>query len=154
MFSPFDTDDFPPEPPAPSAIPVGHVDMDHTSTMLTNVPIHRTDLSDATTKYAADIKKESDVSGLVGIAPNPQGWLLQVKFETLRSFEQDSLLEMDSHMSGDHSMGSEDLGELHRSNLMSSEYNPPLQTGIHNRIGERTHPFTQKRHKFPDSVQK
>ncbi|XP_019766344.1 uncharacterized protein LOC109541812 isoform X1 [Dendroctonus ponderosae] len=117
MFSPFDTDDFPPEPPAPSAIPVGHVDMDHTATMLTNVPIHRTDLSDATTKYAAEIKKESDV-----------------KFETLRSFEQDSLLEMDSHMSGDHSIGSEDLGELHRSNLMSSEYNPPLQTGMHNRI--------------------
>ncbi|KAH1008414.1 hypothetical protein HUJ05_008969 [Dendroctonus ponderosae] len=135
MFSPFDTDDFPPEPPAPSAIPVGHVDMDHTATMLTNVPIHRTDLSDATTKYAAEIKKESDVSGWwQPIEANPARLPLQVKFETLRSFEQDSLLEMDSHMSGDHSIGSEDLGELHRSNLMSSEYNPPLQTGMHNRI--------------------
>lgn len=59
MFSHFDSDDFPPEPPAPSAIPVGHVDMDHSATMLTNVPIHRTDLSDATTKYTSvEIKKE------------------------------------------------------------------------------------------------
>ncbi|CAG9760682.1 unnamed protein product [Ceutorhynchus assimilis] len=123
MFSPFDTDDFPPEPPAPSAIPVGHMDMsDHTATMLTNVPIHRTDLSDATTKYAVElveIKKEPDI-----------------KFETLRSFDQDSLLEMDSHMSGDHSIGShEDVGDLHHSSLMGSDYTPPLQ-GLQNRLDD------------------
>lgn len=65
IFSTFDTDDFPPEPSAPSAIPVGHVDMaDHTA--LANVPIHRTDLSDATTtKYThIEIKKEADVSSI------------------------------------------------------------------------------------------
>lgn len=51
----------------------------------------------------------------------------QVKFETLRSFDQDSLLEMESHMSGDHSMGSlEDVRDLHHTSLMSSEYTPPL----------------------------
>ncbi|XP_066140720.1 uncharacterized protein [Euwallacea fornicatus] len=113
-FSPFDSpDDFPPEPPAPSAIPVGHLDMaDHSSAMLP--VIHRTDLSDATTKYgsAVEVKKEVDV-----------------KFETLRTFDQDSLLEMESHMSGDHSsMGSPD--DIHHTSLMSSEYTPPAL--IHN----------------------
>ncbi|XP_063915138.1 protein tramtrack, alpha isoform isoform X3 [Zophobas morio] len=95
-----DTDDFPPEPPAPSAIPVGHVEMqDHspTRTLLTNT-IHRTDLSDSNVKFI-DIKKEADI-----------------KFETLRSYDQDSLLEMESHMSGpDHSMDShEDDQSMHQ----------------------------------------
>ncbi|KAL3275268.1 hypothetical protein HHI36_020037 [Cryptolaemus montrouzieri] len=83
IFSQFgvDTDDFPPEPPAPSAIPVGHVDMDHspTRTLLNSSSIHRTDISDS--KY--EIKKEA----------------IDIKFETLRSYDQDSLLEMDSHNS-------------------------------------------------------
>lgn len=83
LFSHFgvDTDDFPPEPPAPSAIPVGHVDMDHspTRTLLNSGSIHRTDISDS--KY--EIKKEA----------------IDIKFETLRSYDQDSLLEMDSHNS-------------------------------------------------------
>lgn len=83
LFSHFgvDTDDFPPEPPAPSAIPVGHVDMDHspTRTLLNSSSIHRTDISDS--KY--EIKKEA----------------IDIKFETLRSYDQDSLLEMDSHNS-------------------------------------------------------
>ncbi|XP_050301598.1 uncharacterized protein LOC126739819 isoform X2 [Anthonomus grandis grandis] len=108
MFSPFDTDDFTPEPPAPSAIPVGHVDMsDQSATMLTNVPIHRTDLSDARippTKYSAiEVKKEPEI---------------EIKYEDLRSFDQDSLLEIDSHMSED--------ADLRHSRLMSSEYNPPV----------------------------
>ncbi|CAH1105883.1 unnamed protein product [Psylliodes chrysocephalus] len=102
IFSHFgvDTDDFPPEPPAPSAIPVGHMDMssaaaDHspTRTILTG-PMHRTDISDST-KYTLDIKKEADI-----------------KFETLRSYDQDSLLDMESHLSGpDHSMDSHEDGE-------------------------------------------
>ncbi|CAH1187819.1 unnamed protein product [Phyllotreta striolata] len=102
IFSHFgvDTDDFPPEPPAPSAIPVGHVDMsssaaDHspTRTILTG-PVHRTDISDST-KFTIDIKKEADI-----------------KFETLRSYDQDSLLDMESHLSGpDHSMDSQEDGE-------------------------------------------
>ncbi|XP_044747858.1 protein tramtrack, alpha isoform isoform X2 [Coccinella septempunctata] len=83
LFSHFgvDTDDFPPEPPAPSAIPVGHVDMDHspTRTLLNSSSIHRTDISDS--KY--EIKKEA----------------IDIKFETLRSYDQDSLLEIDSHNS-------------------------------------------------------
>lgn len=50
LFSQFgvDNDDFPPEPPAPSATPVGHVEMhEHspTRTLLTNNPVQRTDLS-------------------------------------------------------------------------------------------------------------
>lgn len=53
IFSQFgvDNDDFPPEPPAPTATPVGHVEMqDHspTRTLFTNT-IHRTDLSGKTT---------------------------------------------------------------------------------------------------------
>lgn len=104
-----DTDDFPPEPPAPSATPVGHVDLQEhspTRTLLTNT-IHRTDISgegrpraaslltvpfaDSNVKYSEVVKKEHDI-----------------KFETLRSYDQDSLLEMDaSHISGqDHSMDS------------------------------------------------
>ncbi|KAJ8927860.1 hypothetical protein NQ314_019604 [Rhamnusium bicolor] len=105
-----DTDDFPPEPPAPSAIPVGHVDMsDHspTRTLLTNTSIHRTDLSDST-KYTLDIKKEADI-----------------KFETLRSYDQDSLLDMESHMSGpDHSMDSHDDCDrnLHSSMMVQQDF--------------------------------
>ncbi|XP_060534641.1 protein tramtrack, beta isoform-like isoform X2 [Cylas formicarius] len=116
LFSQFDAEDFPPEPPAPSAIPVGHLDMsDHSPTMLTNTPIHRTDLSDATTKYTMEIKKEADV-----------------KFETLRSFDQDSLLEMDSHMSGDHSIGShEDLDLQHH----HMDYGVGMRPGMSNRLG-------------------
>ncbi|KAL1517267.1 hypothetical protein ABEB36_001053 [Hypothenemus hampei] len=114
IFSPFDTDDFPPEPPAPSAIPVGHVDMsDHSSTMLSNVPIHRTDLSDATTaKYSAvEIKKEPDV-----------------KFETLRSFDQDNLLEMNSSSGSRRStVPRDEIRDLRRPTILSSsEYTPPL----------------------------
>ncbi|XP_056649061.1 protein bric-a-brac 2-like isoform X1 [Diorhabda sublineata] len=109
IFSHFgvDTDDFPPEPPAPSAIPVGHVDMstapvDHspTRTILTG-PIHRTDISDST-KYTLEIKKEADI-----------------KLETLRSYDQDSLLDMESHLSGpDHSMDSHDDGDRSIHHLM------------------------------------
>lgn len=79
-----DTDDFPPEPPAPSAIPVGNLDLQDqspTRTLLANNgSIHRTDISDL--KY--EIKKE----------------VIDIKFETLRGYDQDSILEMDSHMSG------------------------------------------------------
>lgn len=98
IFSQFgvDSDDFPPEPPAPSAIPVGHMDMqDHspTRTLLTNSSLHRTDISDSTKYSSMDtIKKEA----------------IDVKFETLRSYDQDSILEIDSRMSSghDHSMDS------------------------------------------------
>ncbi|XP_044269034.1 protein tramtrack, alpha isoform-like isoform X1 [Tribolium madens] len=120
IFSQFgvDTDDFPPEPPAPSAIPVGHVDMqDHspTRTLLTNT-IHRTDLSDSNVKYC-DIKKEADI-----------------KFETLRSYDQDSLLEMDSHMSGpDHSMDShEDDQSMHQ--MMVTPELMGMMPGVSNRL--------------------
>ncbi|CAH0547445.1 unnamed protein product [Brassicogethes aeneus] len=121
IFSQFgvDTDDFPPEPPAPSAIPVGHVDMqDHspTRTLLTNA-IHRTDISD-NTKYTLDIKKEADI-----------------KFETLRSFESDSLLEMDSHMSGpDHSMDSHEDGERGYSSMMVTPDFVGMMPGVSNRL--------------------
>ncbi|XP_071050887.1 protein bric-a-brac 1 isoform X2 [Onthophagus taurus] len=101
-----DNDDFPPEPLAPTAIPVGNVDMhDHspTRTLLTNSSIDRTDLSDSTVKYC-DIKKESSS--------------INIKLEALQSYDDDqSLLEMDSsRISGhDHSMDSVDEGkpELH-----------------------------------------
>ncbi|XP_068892640.1 protein tramtrack, beta isoform-like isoform X3 [Tenebrio molitor] len=120
IFSQFgvDTDDFPPEPPAPSAIPVGHVEMqDHspTRTLLTNT-IHRTDISDSNVKYC-DIKKEADI-----------------KFETLRSYDQDSLLEMDSHMSGpDHSMDShEDEQSMHQ--MMVTPELMGMMPGVSNRL--------------------
>ncbi|XP_076271634.1 BTB-domain-containing protein pipsqueak [Rhynchophorus ferrugineus] len=118
IFSTFDSDDFPPEPPAPSAVPVRHVDMaDHTAAMLANTPIHRTDLSDATTKYTMEIKKEVDI-----------------KFETLRSFDQDSLLEMDSHMSGEHSMGShEDVADLRHQSMINPDFTQ-LQARLPGRI--------------------
>ncbi|XP_017783497.1 PREDICTED: protein bric-a-brac 1-like isoform X3 [Nicrophorus vespilloides] len=95
-----DNEDFPPEPPAPTATPVRHVDMQEHSparTLLTNSSLHRTDLSarvwiaDPPNTKFRDVKKE-------------------IKFETLRSFEQESLLDIDSsHHSmdshdGDHSM--------------------------------------------------
>lgn len=118
-----DTDDFPPEPPAPSAIPVGHVDMsDHspTRTLLTNTPIHRTDISDST-KYTLEIKKEADI-----------------KFETLRSYDQDSLLDMESHMSGpDHSMDSHDDCDrgLHPGMMAQQDF-VGMMPGISNRLGE------------------
>ncbi|XP_018564062.1 protein tramtrack, beta isoform-like isoform X2 [Anoplophora glabripennis] len=116
-----DTDDFPPEPPAPSAIPVGHVDMaDHSPTrsLLTNTPIHRTDISDST-KYTLDIKKEADI-----------------KFETLRSYDQDSLLDMESHMSGpDHSMDSHDDCDrgLHPSMMVQQDF-VGMMPGVSNRL--------------------
>ncbi|CAG9831555.1 unnamed protein product [Diabrotica balteata] len=101
IFSHFGVDDdFPPEPPAPSAIPVGHMDMstapvDHSPTRtILSEPMHRTDISDST-KYTLEIKKEADI-----------------KLETLRSYDQDSLLDMESHLSGpDHSMDSHEDGE-------------------------------------------
>lgn len=84
---------------APVATPV----MDHSPTrnLLNNSNIHRTDLSDM--KYHQDIKKEIDI-----------------KFETLRSYDQDSLLELDSsQMSGpDHSMDSHDQDEDHQMPMM------------------------------------
>ncbi|KAG5900365.1 hypothetical protein JTB14_033813 [Gonioctena quinquepunctata] len=124
IFSQFgvDTDDFPPEPPAPSAIPVGHVDMsnaDHspTRTLLTT-PIHRMDISDST-KYTLDIKKEADI-----------------KFETLRSYDQDSLLDMESHMSGpDHSMDSHEDGDrsMHQGMMGQADFGGMLP-GVSNRL--------------------
>ncbi|XP_030765969.1 uncharacterized protein LOC115889997 isoform X2 [Sitophilus oryzae] len=117
IFSTFDSDDFPPEPPAPSAVPVGHVDMTDHTTMLTNAPIHRTDLSDSTGKYHLEIKEEPDI-----------------KFETLRSFDQDSLLEMDSHMSSEHSIGShEDLAEMRHRTMMRSDFTQ-LRNRLHSRL--------------------
>ncbi|KAK9744992.1 CENP-B N-terminal DNA-binding domain [Popillia japonica] len=92
-----DNDDFPPEPPAPTAIPVGNIEMhEHspTRTLLTNSSIHRTDLSDSH-KFTTDIKKE----------------IIDIKFETLRSYDgEQSILDMEaSRMSGaDHSMDSHD----------------------------------------------
>lgn len=130
IFSQFgvDTDDFPPEPPAPSAIPVGHVDMvEHspTRTMLTSTPIHRTDISDST-KFTLDIKKEADI-----------------KFETLRSYDQDSLLDMESHLSGgqDHSMdsyGGDDGDQtMHQQeNMMMQRDFSGMMAGVSNRLGE------------------
>uniref|UniRef100_A0A6P7GBD6 Uncharacterized protein LOC114336046 n=1 Tax=Diabrotica virgifera virgifera TaxID=50390 RepID=A0A6P7GBD6_DIAVI len=86
IFSHFGVDDdFPPEPPAPSAIPVGHVDMstapvDHSPTRtILSEPMHRTDISDST-KYTLEIKKEADI-----------------KLETLRSYDQDSDQIPDDH---------------------------------------------------------
>lgn len=121
IFSQFgvDTDDFPPEPPAPSAIPVGHVDMqDHspTRTLLTN-SIHRTDLSDSNVKYC-EIKKESEI-----------------KFETLRSYDQDSLLDMESHMSGpEHSMDSHDDEQSMHQMMVTPEL-MGMMPGVSNRLG-------------------
>lgn len=124
-----DTDDFPPEPPAPSAIPVGHVDMaEHSPTrnLLTSTPIHRTDISDST-KFTLDIKKEADI-----------------KFETLRSYDQDSLLDMESHLSGgpDHSMdshGGEDGDQTmhHHDDMMMHKDFSGMMAGVSNRLGER-----------------
>ncbi|VEN52360.1 unnamed protein product [Callosobruchus maculatus] len=123
IFSQFgvDTEDFPPEPPAPSAIPVGHVDMSEhspTRTLLTT-PIHRTDISDST-KYTLEIKKEADI-----------------KFETLRSYDQDSLLDMESHMSGpDHSMDSHDDIErgLHQGMLVQHDFGDMMAGVSANRL--------------------
>ncbi|KAJ8924927.1 hypothetical protein NQ315_001090 [Exocentrus adspersus] len=123
IFSQFgvDTDDFPPEPLAPSAIPVGHVDMsDHSPTrsLLTNTPIHRTDISDST-KYTLDIKKEADI-----------------KFETLRSYDQDSLLDMESHMSGpDRSMDSHEECDrgLHPGMMVQQDF-VGMMPGVSNRL--------------------
>ncbi|XP_049819634.1 protein bric-a-brac 1 isoform X2 [Aethina tumida] len=119
----FNVDDFPPEPPAPSAIPVGHVDMhDHSPTRaLLGTAIHRTDISD--NKYspaATEIKKEAQ----------------DIKFETLRSFESDSLLEMDSHMSGghDHSTDSHDDGERGYSSMMVTPDFVGMMPGMSNRL--------------------
>ncbi|XP_074028796.1 uncharacterized protein isoform X2 [Leptinotarsa decemlineata] len=117
-----DTDDFPPEPPAPSAIPVGHMDMSNvehspTRTLLTT-PIHRIDISDST-KYTLDIKKEADI-----------------KFETLRSYDQDSLLDMESHMSGpDHSMDSHEDGDrsMHQGVMGQGDFGGML-AGVSNRL--------------------
>ncbi|KAJ8939031.1 hypothetical protein NQ318_012629 [Aromia moschata] len=114
------------QPPAPSAIPVGHVDMsDHspTRTLLTNTAVHRTDLSDST-KYTLDIKKEADI-----------------KFETLRSYDQDSLLDMESHMSGgpDHSMDSHEDCErsLHAGGMLQARQQQDfvgMMPGVSNRL--------------------
>lgn len=122
-----DTDDFPPEPPAPSAIPVGHVDMHEHSpsrTLLTN-SIHRTDLSDSSIKYC-DVKKE------------PAAAAADIKFETLRSYDQDSMLEMDSHMSGgaDHSMDSHDDDQSMHTMMITPELVHGMMPGISNRLGE------------------
>ncbi|KAK9882347.1 hypothetical protein WA026_020869 [Henosepilachna vigintioctopunctata] len=124
IFSQFgvDTDDFPPEPPAPSAIPVGHVDMDHspTRTLLNSSSIHRTDISD--NKY--EIKKEA----------------IDIKFETLRSYDQDSLLEMDSHNSrlsgADHSRDSHDDQDPSMHSMLVTPELMGMMPGVSNRLDE------------------
>jgi hypothetical protein len=84
-----------------------------TRTLLTNT-IHRTDISDSNVKYC-DIKKEADI-----------------KFETLRSYDQDSLLEMDSHMSGpDHSMDSH-VDELSMNQMLLTRVLMGLMPGVSN----------------------
>lgn len=87
-----------------------------TRTLLTNT-IHRTDLSDSNVKFI-DIKKEADI-----------------KFETLRSYDQDSLLEMESHMSGpDHSMDShEDDQSMHQ--MMVTPELMSMMPSVSNRLG-------------------
>lgn len=96
-----------------------------TRTLLTSTPIHRTDISDST-KFTLDIKKEADI-----------------KFETLRSYDQDSLLDMESHLSGgpDHSMdshGGEDGDQKmhHQDNLMMQRDFSGMMAGVSNRLGE------------------
>lgn len=87
-----------------------------TRTLLTN-SIHRTDLSDSNVKYC-EIKKETEI-----------------KFETLRSYDQDSLLDMESHMSGpEHSMDSHDDEQSMHQMMVTPEL-MGMMPGVSNRLG-------------------
>ncbi|XP_031346961.1 protein bric-a-brac 1 isoform X2 [Photinus pyralis] len=114
-----ENDEFPPEPPAPSATPVGHVDLqEHSPTRNLLQSSHRTDLSDVHIKYE-DIKKETTI-----------------KFETLRSFDHDSVMDMDaSHISGpDHSMESHEDAERAMHSMMVTPELMGIMPGVSGRL--------------------
>lgn len=78
-----------------------------------STPIQRTDISDST----PIIKKEADI-----------------KFETLRSYEQDDLLDMESHMSAtEHSMDSH--GDDQQSLMMQQDFSG-MMAGMSSRLGK------------------
>ncbi|XP_065162272.1 uncharacterized protein [Atheta coriaria] len=110
LFSQFgvDNEDFSPDPPAPMAIPVGHVEMQEhspTRTLLTNSSLHRTDLS---RKRFYRFPQVRSFNFALLSDTHLKDIKREIKFETLHSsYSSESLLDIDSHMSA-HSMDSHD----------------------------------------------
>ncbi|XP_018332833.1 uncharacterized protein LOC108742238 isoform X2 [Agrilus planipennis] len=111
----YDNDEFPPEPPAPTAIPVGHVDMQDHSPTRSLLSTHRTDISDSHIKYE-DIKKETSI-----------------KFETLRSYKHE-MMDLDSSQLSepDHSLDSYEDAERGPHSMMVTPDMSGMVSGDHN----------------------